>query len=279
MSDLREAFEAWYNEEYVRPILPADRTEGGYQHPDAQAAWDAWQAALSANGGEASDILHVGFTNPAQIGYAKDESGFFYPDTDNQCYIPLYMMKRHLNRMGPDYTHPAPPSVAVPEGVDLDLVSAVLEDYANLQTSGAIPCANRYPASDVNEQAELLDMLTAGPSPDRIAEGGEVIGDHYDLGVALSRYFDDLRDPETGHIAFDPCDSNDIDELLKTISAHLSPAQSVEEIQAGALDAILIDISNLPVVDWSTVSGYLTREAARLRQSSDGDDSEEETHG
>ncbi len=49
----REAFEAWYNDEYVRPIIPADRTEGGYQHPDAQAAWDAWQAALSNAEGEA----------------------------------------------------------------------------------------------------------------------------------------------------------------------------------------------------------------------------------
>jgi len=49
----RQSFEQWYNAEYIRPIIPADRTEGGYQHPDAQAAWDAWQAALSHAEGEA----------------------------------------------------------------------------------------------------------------------------------------------------------------------------------------------------------------------------------
>lgn len=48
----RQSFERWYNAEYIRPIIPADRTEGGYQHPDAQAAWDAWQAALSHAEGE-----------------------------------------------------------------------------------------------------------------------------------------------------------------------------------------------------------------------------------
>jgi len=81
MSDsVREAFEAWYNEEYVRPILPADRTEGGYQHPDAQAAWDAWQAALSANGGAA--------------GWC---SGYPIYDTDGGiCHIPLKGYPDHM---------------------------------------------------------------------------------------------------------------------------------------------------------------------------------------
>lgn len=60
---------------------------------------------------------------------------------------------------------------AVPEGLDFDLISAVLEDYANLQTSGVIPCANRYSASDANEQAELLDMLAAAPQPDHSPDG------------------------------------------------------------------------------------------------------------
>lgn len=60
----RKVFEAWYNDEYVRPIIPADRTEGGYQHPDAQAAWDAWQAALSHAEGEAQCEAHEPISTP-----------------------------------------------------------------------------------------------------------------------------------------------------------------------------------------------------------------------
>ena len=45
------------------------------------------------------DLLHVGFTNGAQIKYAKDEEGAFYPDTDGDCYIPLYMLKSHEHRI------------------------------------------------------------------------------------------------------------------------------------------------------------------------------------
>lgn len=125
---------------------------------------------------------------------------------------------------------------AVPKGLDFDLISAVLEDYADLQTSGVISCANRYAASDANEQAELLDMLAA-PQPDHSPDGEKKIGDQYDLGVALSRHFDELRDSETGHIAFDPCDSNDIDEVLAIISAHLSPAPAAD----GGINAVLND--------------------------------------
>lgn len=122
-------------------------------------------SALSANGGEASEIIHVGFTNPAQIGYAKDESGFFYPDTDNQCYIPLYMLKRHLNRMGPDYAHPAPPSVAVPEAVTDSMVmrgAEWLHDHG-LSIDGD-------PASATDQMQEIAEglfsaMLTAASQP------------------------------------------------------------------------------------------------------------------
>ena len=41
----------------------------------------------------------VGYTNGCQIHYAKDESGSFYPDTDNECIIPLYMLDIHLHRL------------------------------------------------------------------------------------------------------------------------------------------------------------------------------------
>lgn len=45
------------------------------------------------------DLLHVGFTNGAQIKYAKVEEGAFYPDTEGDCYIPLYMLKSHEHRI------------------------------------------------------------------------------------------------------------------------------------------------------------------------------------
>jgi hypothetical protein len=77
----REAFEAWYNEEYVRPIIPADRTEGGYQHPDAQAAWDAWQAALSHAEGEAVDLeIGAGDVLICDLGTASAAGVAFYRD-------------------------------------------------------------------------------------------------------------------------------------------------------------------------------------------------------
>lgn len=45
-------------------------------------------------------LVHVGYTNGYQIYYAKnDESGSFYPDTYNDCYIPLYMLDIHLHRL------------------------------------------------------------------------------------------------------------------------------------------------------------------------------------
>lgn len=45
------------------------------------------------------ELMHVGFTNGTQIKYAKDEEGAFYPDTDGDCYIPLYMLKSHEYRI------------------------------------------------------------------------------------------------------------------------------------------------------------------------------------
>ena len=45
------------------------------------------------------ELLHVGFTNGTQVKYAKDEEGAFYPDTEGDCYIPLYMLKSHEHRV------------------------------------------------------------------------------------------------------------------------------------------------------------------------------------
>lgn len=93
----REAFERWYNAEYVRPIIPADRTEGGYQHPDAMAAWDAWQAALSHAEGDAVGTLTI------------DRHG----DEKFRALLPAIDLEPGTYEV---YTHPAP-QVAVPEPV------------------------------------------------------------------------------------------------------------------------------------------------------------------
>lgn len=48
------------------------------------------------------DICFVGFTNGSQISYANEDNGgegAFYFNTENECYIPLYMLKTHLHRI------------------------------------------------------------------------------------------------------------------------------------------------------------------------------------
>ena len=46
-----------------------------------------------------SRLIHVGYTNPHQIEHAKVESGLFYPDTEHDCWIPVYMLKTHEHRL------------------------------------------------------------------------------------------------------------------------------------------------------------------------------------
>jgi hypothetical protein len=42
---------------------------------------------------------------------------------------------------------------------NFEYIAAVLDDYCDMQTSGFIPTANRYPVADVQEQVELLGGL------------------------------------------------------------------------------------------------------------------------
>lgn len=42
----------------------------------------------------------VGYSNGFQIAYAKHDEGCFYPSTDGDSYIPLYMLDVHLHRLG-----------------------------------------------------------------------------------------------------------------------------------------------------------------------------------
>ena len=49
------------------------------------------------------ELIFVGYTNGNQILYANDANeggeGMFYKDTENDCYIPLYMLKTHWHRL------------------------------------------------------------------------------------------------------------------------------------------------------------------------------------
>ncbi len=42
---------------------------------------------------------------------------------------------------------------------NFEYIAAVLDDYCDMQTSGFIPTANRYPVANVQEQVELLGSL------------------------------------------------------------------------------------------------------------------------
>ena len=45
------------------------------------------------------ELIFVGYTNGHQILYGAKDEGVFYKDTDNDCYIPLYMLKTHWHRI------------------------------------------------------------------------------------------------------------------------------------------------------------------------------------
>lgn len=49
-------------------------------------------------------LIHIGFTNESQVQYVTEEKedGSFYPDSDNGCYIPVYMLYVHAHRVGSD---------------------------------------------------------------------------------------------------------------------------------------------------------------------------------
>ncbi|MGB2246196.1 MAG: hypothetical protein ACPH3N_00925 [Alcanivorax sediminis] len=182
---------------------------------------------------------------------------------------------------------------AVPEGWELRKVEAEETTISVHRKSDGKWCAGGQLGAYGRHGLlfEFFDaMLTATPSPDHSPDAGKVVGDHYDLGVALSRHFDELRDSQTGHIAFDPCDSNDIDEVLAIIGAHLSPtpaAESREEIQAqaletyaGQLDAVFAraqeaGADNCPAWHAGQFAKDVRKQAARLRasQQEGGDES------
>ena len=46
------------------------------------------------------DYIHVGYTNGANIKLLHEtDYGAMYSNTDQNCYIPLYMHRSHLHRV------------------------------------------------------------------------------------------------------------------------------------------------------------------------------------
>ena len=50
------------------------------------------------------ELFFVGYTNGAQVLYASEDEGSFYSNTENECFIPLYMLKTHEHRLAGKYT-------------------------------------------------------------------------------------------------------------------------------------------------------------------------------
>lgn len=47
-------------------------------------------------------LILVGYTNGSQVKFANDseeEAGGFYSNSDGECYIPLYMLEVHSDRL------------------------------------------------------------------------------------------------------------------------------------------------------------------------------------
>lgn len=49
-----------------------------------------------------SNLVFIGYTNGHQLLNAKPENGsegYFYGDTDDDSYIPIYMLREHTHRI------------------------------------------------------------------------------------------------------------------------------------------------------------------------------------
>lgn len=45
------------------------------------------------------ELFFVGYTNGAQVLYASEDEGSFYSNTEDECFIPLYMLNTHEHRL------------------------------------------------------------------------------------------------------------------------------------------------------------------------------------
>ena len=142
MDKLQKEFEAWLESEFGMWAIQA--RPGVYGSEQIQDMWKAWQAALSANGGEVMAFGNGDYT--VEVGGYDDEHAVFvapaippgrvgdlaepttgedrhrlvpgervmtFPTEAQAFAVAEAIAGRKINRVGD--THPAPPSVAVPE--------------------------------------------------------------------------------------------------------------------------------------------------------------------
>jgi len=125
------------------------------------------QTALSANGGEAVPVGYLSHVTLKTLADGKPVK--LYPAASDWVCKPVY-------------THPAPPSVAVPEG----WIPFPTEAWLFLTGEG--PLAGRHFGDIVCDdktgrdkpfwwRSHIRHMLTAAPSPDHIADAGKVVPD------------------------------------------------------------------------------------------------------
>lgn len=96
---------------YLQPECCADSEMGRLwcehdapEECDEGARWTRYVRAdthpAPAKVPDGSELVHIGYTNGAQVLYCvTDESGSFYPDTENDTCIPVYMLRTHAHRL------------------------------------------------------------------------------------------------------------------------------------------------------------------------------------
>lgn len=109
LSEMWPTFLEWVKD-YVDGNADEDAANCVYSREDMRYAFQAgYELALDIQTKNIKaiktqeELFFVGYTNGAQVLYATEDSGSFYKDTDNDCYIPLYMLKAHEHRLKTEY--------------------------------------------------------------------------------------------------------------------------------------------------------------------------------
>jgi hypothetical protein len=177
MDKLQKEFEAWVESEFRTWAIQS--RPGVYGSEQIQDMWKAWQAALSANGGEpptwTAEDEPVAYLTWHQVRHAIDDYedvvALSHKDDRSADGTPAF----------PVYTHPAPPSVAVPDAVEKALKCfdlARFEGWDSALAEGNSPALRDIYKRRISwAEKYLQEMLTAAPSPDHSGDANKVVDD------------------------------------------------------------------------------------------------------
>lgn len=219
MSDIREAFEAYLRDQPGFTPSELRKNNGEYADAHTAAVWIGWQAALS---GAQLGIPYAYTVIDADGGIDHAIAFSGGKEGAEQAKI---MCHQHINdaiRMDIDGSekwtvrpvYSAPPSVAVPEGTEsalsfikqaLALPSKPLPDpHAHSHEAYARAlheafCAIRF------KLMHAMDALTATPSPEHIADAGNVVQrDLAAIAVFIDEWADDYEFDTGGEGVYQP---------------------------------------------------------------------------